>query len=376
MTASKKQRKSGRVAAHKPANSSSSLPSATGHVDLYSALSEPVACCEAKDHKKRKNCVNNPWCLIDLHDEKKGIWKAMPASILKLGNDPSLIRRNLQSNSLKLTPGGLKNLGATCYLNVLIQMLFHNLLIRDAIFNMQLHANNTVAPVVLEDNKSRITTIDDKRVEENTLENAHMNMVVGALQDAFGHLDLCLKGDHDISLFVDLLELNKSEQQDPQEFSKLFFAKLDESKLPLRDDNLPAIKQLISGKETYSTTCSICNNISSQSNEYHEIGLNIDGCNELQDAINGYEAVETLSGENQFSCSACNKKTDATRGVKITETPDLLIFKLMRYYYDRRTNEKKKSQVIIFYMELLYLLLYLNYIDSSTILDVCYVKMQ
>ena len=269
MTANKKQRKSGRVTAHKPTNvKNDQAVAASIHTDLYSAVSEPVACCEAKDHKKRKNCANNPWCLIDLHDEKKGIWKSKPTSILKLGIDPAVIRRTVQCNSLKLTPGGLKNLGATCYLNVLIQMLFHNLLVRDAIFNMQVCTNKHILTGVTDDDKTR-TVIDDKtKIEENT----HMNMVVGALQDAFGHLELCVKGDHDISLFVDLLELNKSEQQDPQEFSKLFFAKLDESKLPLRDDNLPAIKQLISGKETYSTTCSICNNISSQSNEYHEIG--------------------------------------------------------------------------------------------------------
>ena len=30
-----------------------------------------------------------------------------------------------------------------------------------------------------------------------------------------------------------------------------------------------------------------------------------------------------------------------------TETPELLIFNLMRYYYNRKTNEKKKSQVLL-----------------------------
>jgi hypothetical protein len=42
-----------------------------------------------------------------------------------------------------------------------------------------------------------------------------------------------LKGGYDLSFFIDLLGLNKQEQQDPQEFSKLFFAKLEESKMPL-----------------------------------------------------------------------------------------------------------------------------------------------
>jgi hypothetical protein len=33
---------------------------------------------------------------------------------------------------------GLENLGATCYLNVLIQSIFHNCLIREAIMNMEI----------------------------------------------------------------------------------------------------------------------------------------------------------------------------------------------------------------------------------------------
>ena len=337
MTASKKQRKSGRVALNRPTCILEDAPDSL--TDLYAAVTNPLACCRVEDHhKKKKNCVNNPWCLIDLHDEKKGIWKAKPLCMSMLGNDPAVMERKVQGDLHKLTPSGIKNLGATCYLNVLIQMLFHNLLVRDAVFNIQLDQSDDRVMNSMEN-----IVID--KVEAKNEKDSHMNMVIGALQDTFGHLDSCVKGDYDISLFVDLLELNKCEQQDPQEFSKLFFAKMDESRLPVRDPSLPNIKQLISGKETYSTTCLKCGAVSSRSNEFHEIGLNIEGCSDLQTALDGYQALETLDGENQFSCSGCNKKTDATRGVKITETPDLLIFKLMRYYYDRKTNEKKKSQV-------------------------------
>ena len=320
--------------------------------DLYAAMTAPVARCAPKDHKKKKNCANNPWCLIDIIDEKVGIWKAKPTGMVKLGPDPTALKRILRppfarNKSAKLTPGGLKNLGATCYLNVLIQMLFHNLLVRDAVYNMQLEIN--IGNKALDKNGNKAVDDDiltsDAKTNKIAEKDTHMNMVVGALQDTFGHLDSCPKGVHDTSLFVDLLELNKSEQQDPQEFSKLFFAKLDESVLPLKDSSLPNIKQLIAGKETYSTTCKVCGAVSSQSNEYHEIGLNIQGCSDLQTAIDEYQALETLEGENQFSCSVCQRKTDAFRGVKIVETPDLLIFKLIRYYYDRKTNEKKKSQV-------------------------------
>ena len=64
--------------------------------------------------------------------------------------------------------------------------------------------------------------------------------------------------------------------QDPQEFTNLFFAKMDVSRLPVKDPSLPNIKQLIGGKETYSTICLNCGAVSSRSNEFHEIDFNIE----------------------------------------------------------------------------------------------------
>ena len=41
------------------------------------------------------------------------------------------------------------------------------------------------------------------------------------------------------------------------------------------------------------------------------------------------------------------RKTDATRGVKTIELPELLIFNLMWYYYDRKTKTET-SELLIF----------------------------
>ena len=345
MPVAKKRRKSDRIPVHDSALVTDNLLVIDSSSDPYGALSQPQTDCPYGDHRKKKNCANNPWCLLDLIDEKKGIWKTQPTCILKLGHDPAYMRRDLQGKSWKLKPSGIQNLGATCYLNVLIQMLHQNVLVRDAILNMQVNDSLCNDRSIQDLSKSSVE--NDTKADDKEVKDAHMNFVVGALQDTFGHLSSCIKGQHDLSLFVDLLELNKTEQQDPQEFSKLFFAKLDDSQLPLRNSSLPDIKQLISGKEIYSTTCTICGTVSSQSNEFREIGLNIEDCSSLELAMNRYQAAEMLEGANQFSCSTCEKKTDARRCVEISETPNLLILKLMRYYYDRKTNDKKKFQTAL-----------------------------
>lgn len=253
------------------------IPFRNDEVDHYRAITNPVVVCTVIDHKKKKNCVNNPWCLFGLiDDKKKGIWKPRPTGLIELGNDPLLLSRKLQNSStlkLILKPCGLQNFGATCYLNVLIQMLFQNLLIRDAVFNM---------------------SYDEKKTNHLTID-----MVVHALQNAFGHLDQCIEGNYDISYLIDLLELNKLEQQDPEEFSNLLLAKLEECKLPLKTFHIRSVKELTTGKQKYLTICQECGNSNGQTSEFHDLELNLAGCDNLDKALEIYFSEEIVEGDNQ-----------------------------------------------------------------------------
>ena len=65
----------------------------------------------------RRNCGNNPMCLTGLGEEK--YIKSHPAEVASLESSLSELRDPTQYV-------GLKNLGATCYVNSLIQVWFHN----------------------------------------------------------------------------------------------------------------------------------------------------------------------------------------------------------------------------------------------------------
>jgi hypothetical protein len=77
------------------------------------------------DHARKRNCARNPWCVYGL-GEKDGIWKSCNHLIGALGYDVTLNLRSADptdpTGQRFLPPAGLKNLGATCYLNVLIQV--------------------------------------------------------------------------------------------------------------------------------------------------------------------------------------------------------------------------------------------------------------
>ena len=72
----------------------------------------------------RRNCANNPQCLTGLEEEK--YLKSQQTEIVALESSLSELRDPTEYI-------GLKNLGATCYVNSLIQMWFHNEGMRRAI---------------------------------------------------------------------------------------------------------------------------------------------------------------------------------------------------------------------------------------------------
>jgi len=72
------------------------------------------------------------------------------------------------------------------------------------------------------------------------------------------------------------LSLDQTEQQDPQEFNKLFLNYLEKLQAPVEDERLPTITSVVSGKERTVITCSHCNYESKHESTFHELNVGID----------------------------------------------------------------------------------------------------
>ncbi len=126
------------------------------------------------------NCVSNPNCVYGLGENKGGIWKEKSQLLTDLGENPRECLRKVD-NKVKI-PTGLKNLGATCYLNSMLQCLFMNLRFRQAVYRW--------APL-------------------DTC-NVHNIIVMDALKTMFSFMDYSIEYRYDPEPFAKTLNLDQT----------------------------------------------------------------------------------------------------------------------------------------------------------------------
>ncbi|KAG0273225.1 hypothetical protein BGZ95_010961 [Linnemannia exigua] len=231
--------------------------------------------------------------------------------------DPEVSRRKPNS------PAGMKNLGATCYANSLLQVWFHDLPFRDAIY------------------RSRFRIDVDKSLD-----------ALYQLQYLFAHLDCGIKNIYNPLSLVTSLKLDTNMQQDAQEFCNLFMARIDNQLQSQEDIFLKTfIKNQFQGHYSYITTCKKCKNSSVRDCTFYELILNIKENCTLMDCIDEFVEAEDLVGSDRYSCSHCQSLQDATREIRLGELPKVLTIQLMRFVYDTMTWTKKKSMDVIRFPE-------------------------
>eukprot|EP01117_Protostelium_nocturnum_P020909 TRINITY_DN971_c0_g1_i4.p1 TRINITY_DN971_c0_g1~~TRINITY_DN971_c0_g1_i4.p1 ORF type:complete len:1030 (-),score=320.61 TRINITY_DN971_c0_g1_i4:193-3282(-) len=260
---------------------------------------DKVSCTRGdKGHKKKTNCSDNPNCFVHL-----GEYKRTPLEKI-LGIDPSDFVKNEQ-----IRFSGLRNLGATCYMNSLLQCLYMNKSFRKMIYDW----------------KSK------EKIHLEASEDIPLQ-----LQTLFGRLQLGPKRYVDPADFAKSIQIQPSVQQDPQEFFKLFMSLLDERY------SKDIVKSHFVGQYKYSTMCGTCSNISERNCEFTELELPIKGNPTLAACLQEYLQEEHLKDSNQYFCENCQKLQDATRRMYLTELPEVLNFQLLRFVYDKKTEQKKK----------------------------------
>ncbi|THG98644.1 hypothetical protein EW026_g3587 [Hermanssonia centrifuga] len=252
-----------------------------------------------------KACKNNPNCLNYLGQEKwESEEKARDAFIKaqELGPDPTLDSRAFD------TPVGLK-------------VWYQDLPFRTGVYKCQ---------------------------PAQDVEHKFEESPIFQLQVTFAAMQMSKQAAFNPVKLVESLKLNTTEQQDAQEFSKLFMAHLD-SEFQKQVD--PSLKSLIAdqGKQVYATVCTNCQNRSERESEFLEIEVTISNNSKLDERIAALLKPEDLDGDNKYLCSKCESLQNAKRYTELRELPPVLHFSLLRFVYDLSTMERKKSKHYILF---------------------------
>uniref|UniRef100_A0A3B4FZS8 Ubiquitin carboxyl-terminal hydrolase 48 n=1 Tax=Pundamilia nyererei TaxID=303518 RepID=A0A3B4FZS8_9CICH len=295
------------------------------HIELAYRINLP-AC---KRGACRRNCKGNPNCLVGIGEQA---WLGeIDESAFHSIDDPNSERRE------KNTFVGLTNLGATCYVNTFLQVWFHNLELRRSLYQCQ-----------------------NSRAEEHDTESDYEpQSICEHLQYLFALLQNSNRKYIDPSGLVKALGLDTGQQQDAQEFSKLFLSLLEDTLSKQKNPNLRnVIQQQFCGQFSYVTVCNQCGRSSALPSRFYELELNIQGHKSLTECCISLFQIrisrmleEKLDGENRYFCETCQSKQNATRRIKLHSLPPTLNLQLMRFVFDRQTGHKKKLNSFISFPE-------------------------
>jgi len=247
---------------------------------------------------------------------------------------------------------GLRNQGATCYMNSYLQTLFHLPDFRRRVFEIPVDMQALLELVEPPQAGSVALPAAAAAGRNNVSPSPSPTAAKTSIPIALQHLFRCLQtagGDRAVSTSV----LTKSfgwdgaeawRQHDVQEFSRVLLDSLDES-LAQCVPKQPPLTALFEGQQQMFIECTSVPFASTRVESFLDLSLNVKGAVTLAGSFKEYVAVERMEGANKYSAKDAARgidhgMQDARKGIRFLRFPKVLQLQLKRF--DFSTGEAKK----------------------------------
>ncbi|XP_059944215.1 probable ubiquitin carboxyl-terminal hydrolase FAF-X isoform X5 [Mesoplodon densirostris] len=246
---------------------------------------------------------------------------------------------------------GLKNAGATCYMNSVIQQLYMIPSIRNSILAIEGTGSDTDDDMFGDEKQDSENNVDprddvfgyphqfeDKTALSKTEDRKEYNIgVLRHLQVIFGHLAASRLQYYVPRGFWKQFRLwgepvNLREQHDALEFFNSLVDSLDEA---LKALGHPAVlSQVLGGSFADQKICQGCPHRYECEESFTTLNVDIRNHQNLLDSLEQYIKGDLLEGANAYHCEKCDKKVDTVKRLLIKKLPPVLAIQLKRFDYD------------------------------------------
>ncbi|EHB09100.1 Putative ubiquitin carboxyl-terminal hydrolase FAF-Y [Heterocephalus glaber] len=245
---------------------------------------------------------------------------------------------------------GLKNAGATCYMNSVIQQLYMIPSIRNSILAIEGTGSDIDEDMFgdeKQDGESKVDSQDDvfgchqfedKPPLSKTEDRKEYNIgVLRHLQVIFGHLAASQLQYYVPRGFWKQFRLwnepvNLLEEHDALEFFNSLVNSLDEALKAL--GHPPMISKVLGGSFADQKICQGCPHRYECEESFTTLNIDIRNHQNLVDSLEQYIKGDLLEGANAYHCEKCDKKVDAVKRLLIKKLPPVLAIQLKRFDYD------------------------------------------
>lgn len=245
---------------------------------------------------------------------------------------------------------GLKNQGATCYMNSLMQQLYAVPSFRYGMLQLR-----PLPPKEPADDKAAAPAApapapaqQPPPITPQQLEAVltGQDSIVFQLQNIFANLQESSLRYYDTRPFCNAYRepsgapMNVEVQMDADEFFSMLVDRLERQ---LRGTSGEALlKELFGGTISHQIISRECAHGSEREETFYTLGLEVKNKKTLAESLDLFVQADSLEGDNKWMCEVCGRKVAALKRAAIKSLPNTLIVGLKRFEFDFETMRRVK----------------------------------